>query len=547
MCRRAAALLAGLLLAAAAALPAHAQTGLQQLLGEGESTASATAESAQNSRTAAEILVIYPDVLTDIQRDSLRIVILTLTQLGHTADYLPQSTAPAHLAEYSAVVCFAVEQDTQLDAALARCTGQCYLLGCLPSTLSGTEPSAARQTSQSSVAQYTFSGNAAFSEALLLPQYDLPEALDYTAGTLVVGEEEGPLACGWDKVRFLPIVDYTTAFARAVLMQELTLWLWPYKDPPHSYAQFVVIDSLYPFTDPNRLLELVENLVQEKMPFVLSVMPIYENADFPAMQQFCEVLRYAQANGGAVILHAPLTQNVLDAETLQQKLTDATENYFANGVYPLALEIPESWMYDEALRTTLGRYRTLFTYEDGTAGSALDLALATNDFVRLGAQLICEAIPLDASGVGYLDCCATAVYLDVSAGADSAVQAVCAAKSSAVPLKSLWEMQHTVYLNEGGLLNWDGTALTVDGTRVSLTYEPQSCPENYDYKRTIYYRATADLAGQNQVLLWFAGAALAVFLLFICLARRQMKRRFYLPDVPGDHAEQEEKDTTDMH
>lgn len=35
---------------------------------------------------------------------------------------------------------------------------------------------------------------------------------------------------------------------------------------------------------------------------------MYVNGDYPSMTHFCEVLRFAQAGGGAVIINAPLTR-----------------------------------------------------------------------------------------------------------------------------------------------------------------------------------------------------------------------------------------------
>lgn len=530
MCKRLAALALTGLLAMATALPLAAQTGTEP------SGAPAVPQ------TPGEVLILYPDEMNDAQRDNLRMVVQTFTYLGHTADYLPQSMGAELLSQYASVVCVSLEENEALNRALLHYTGRLYLLEKLPSYV--PDPTACPRQSVSAgavggVAEYTLEGDRTFTEAVSLTGTEIPSEATYTAGTLCIGTSETggrtwPLVSGWGNTRYLPLADYTTPFARAVLLQEFTLWLWPYDDKPHSYAQFLVVDALYPFTDPKALLALVEQMVKEKTPFVLSVMPIYENADFPAMQQFCEVLRYAQANGGAVILHAPIVQNALNVETLQQKLTDATQNYFDNGVYPVALEIPESWTYNAELRSTLGRYRTLFLYEDGVTGSALDLALATNDFVRLGAQVVAPALSLDGRGVGYLDCCATAVYLDSGAGLDASMDTVYAALNTAVPLKSLWDMQQTVYLNESGLLTWDGNALTVNGERVSLDYTPQEPVENYDYKRTIYYRATANLAGQNRVLIFFVVVALAVFLVSIYLARRQMKKRFFRSDAPPD-------------
>ncbi len=492
----------------------------------------------------SEILIVYPDELTEKEKDTLAVVVETMTFLGHTADYYTESESAAKLGEYEQAVCCLLDYTPAFEQSLARYEGRVLFLGGISSRVPNASefPRYTPNKGQTgAVARYTFSGMNTFESVAALDTPVFVGNASYTAGTLSVGEYELPLVCGWDGgKRYIPLTDYTSRFARAVLMQEVELWLWPYSDAPHSYAQFIVIDSVYPFTDPQKLNALVQELSAQKVNYVISVMPIYDNADFPAMKQLCEILRFAQANGGAVILRAPIIQGTLDFEELAQKLTDATQSYFDNEVYPLALEIPRSWMYNDDVRSTLGRYRTLFVYDDGTAGECLDLDKATNDFVRLGAQLVAPAITMDATGAGYLDCCASAVYIDSASDVESALVTLQAARDSTVPLKSLWNMEHIVYLNEFKSLFWDGTALKVNDERVSTEYEPREYEEDYDYKRTLFYRATADLESQNEVLIIFVSIALPVFVLSIVLARRQMKKRFLVndkrdgpPDIPG--------------
>lgn len=529
--------LASLLFVCALLLPfsVHAKgSDLYPLLATGkEENRSAEETTAANRADVSDILVIYPDDLSQTERDSLSNIVECFTFLGYASDYLPQSTAAERLSQYNAVVCYALETSAQMETALRNFSGRVFLLGCLPNTVPNSEDCPRKilfSETNSVAASYTFSGNNTFTQLLVLDSFKLPEHPTYTAGTLATANGTWPLVSGWGSVRYLPMTDYTTAFARAVLQQEAALWLWPYQGKPHSYAQYMVIDSVYPFTNPKKLLTVVQNLVDEKINFVISVMPIYQNADFPAMRQFCEVLRYAQANSGAVILHAPIVQGELDAQTLQQKLTDAEQSYIQNQVYPMALEIPASWMYQENLRSTLGRYRTLFVYSDGSAGERLNLETAVSDFSLLGTQLVSPVIPLDLTGAGYLDCCATAAYIDSTASEEQIIKTVHAARNSAAGLKSLRDSQQAVYFNDGGLLQWNGKTLTVNGKNASLDYEPKTFDENYDYKRTILYRATANLQKGNRVLILFVAAALSILALSMYLARRQMHRRFFYED-----------------
>lgn len=49
----------------------------------------------------------------------------------------------------------------------------------------------------------------------------------------------------------------------AFLSTLLQTWLWPYKNSPTAYGQYLVLDRIYPFADPERLLSLVEMLETE--------------------------------------------------------------------------------------------------------------------------------------------------------------------------------------------------------------------------------------------------------------------------------------------
>ena len=134
----------------------------------------------------------------------------------------------------------------------------------------------------------------------------------------------------------------------AFLSTLLQTWLWPYKNSPTAYGQYLVLDRIYPFADPERLLSLVEMLETENVPYVLCVMPIYANADYPAMKRFCEVLRYAQSRGAGIVMHVPqVTLANVTVEGLQENIANAYSAYSRYGVYPLAIEAPDVWLMSE--------------------------------------------------------------------------------------------------------------------------------------------------------------------------------------------------------
>ncbi len=130
-------------------------------------------------------------------------------------------------------------------------------------------------------------------------------------------------------------------------------------------------------------------MVQEQEPFVISVMPVYANADYPAMERFCEVLRYAQDNGGAVIIHSPLNQRAkLDSDLINEYMTMALENYIAQGVYPIGIQVPIDWMFDREGIEVLSRFSTIFTVEEEDDASGFSEKIHTNEVYQDGHQWI---------------------------------------------------------------------------------------------------------------------------------------------------------------
>ena len=339
-----------------------------------------------------------------------------------------------------------------------------------------------------------------------------------------------PLVSGEKKNRYIAITDYTTAFAKAVLTQEIANWLWPYESRMHVYTEYVVLDEVYPFEDPYRLREFVDYMVEKKMSFVISVMPIYQNQDYPAMQQFCEVLRFAQANGGSIVLHAPIVQNGIVLEELSQKLTEGTLSYFENEVYPIAVEIPSEWIFREDLIPLIGRYRTVLFSDTDAFEKHSPAEYSLQNFISLGNQKIFPAIRLEDTGVSHLTVNSTAVYLKLSEMEDEEIfKGIDAAKNAPIPMQNLWDANQVLYLDGGNLLSWDKSSLLVNGEQKFLDYEPKEYDSHHDYQRNVYYRFVANIRNQNYFLI---GISLVIVILFLVMgyySRQQMHRRFLVP------------------
>ncbi len=132
---------------------------------------------------------------------------------------------------------------------------------------------------------------------------------------------------------------------------------------------YLLIDKIYPFIDLNSFMEKVDFLHDQGISFVCSVMPVYENVDFDAMKRFCEVLRYAQSKGGKIIIHSSvLYGDNIPGKDVKDKMGLAEQIYIKYGVYPLAMDIPEGFLYKEDYKDLIHSSNSIFIEKDNQIG-----------------------------------------------------------------------------------------------------------------------------------------------------------------------------------
>lgn len=288
-------------------------------------------------------------------------------------------------------------------------------------------------------------------------------------------------------------------------------------------SEILVIDGIHPVTDPALLLQELEYLESRHVSYVLCVMPVYEHADYPAMRQLCEVLRYAQAGNGAVILHAPVIQGTAEEDAVRGQLALTMRNYLESGVIPIGVLAEESQTENAVLMQELQHFSTVLIVpeEEGKllAGAVPALISGSTGGTIEG--------PYDGSEEETGDGTVIRV-IPWQDGSEAALRQTKVLLQEPEAYQSLWSRPQRVTGLEGTEIVWDGRVLLVNGEKTPRTWtgDAAESSEAFDYQRTIYYRATADLAQQNHVLIGFSILVLAAFLLMIWAARRQMHRRF---------------------
>lgn len=132
---------------------------------------------------------------------------------------------------------------------------------------------------------------------------------------------------------------------------------------------YLLIDEVYPLIDIQDFINKINFLYDQGIPFICSVMPVYENQNFDAMKRFCDALRYAQSKGGKIILHSSVIKDPsVSGKVVQDKMGLAQSIYIKYGVYPLAIDLPDSFLYKEDYKNLVHSSSNVFIEKDKNIG-----------------------------------------------------------------------------------------------------------------------------------------------------------------------------------
>lgn len=355
----------------------------------------------------------------------------------------------------------------------------------------------------------------------------LSENLDYKEGTIEVEGIKGYFCAKIGSLYHIPTTDLNNNLIKAAFIKEAAKWKWPYNGEPTTYAQYIVLNKVYPFQDAQKLLDIVSYLIEKQEPFVISVMPIFNHGNYPSMQRFCEVLRFAQANGGTIILHSPTNQMPnFDTEIVNEYITTAISIYMEQGVYPMGIEVPRNWMFNQDTIEIMSRFRTvLVSQEEDPLIQSQDMT--TNLIYKDGHQWIAPVVTLDDSGVSYLSTNSFAVNFDIAMDLDSIIQKINACITSFVPLKSLWDIEHSFWTDDD-IMTYKNQIILINGKRVEKDFVSTTYNEKFNYNRNTLQRYSKDLSNVNKRLVIAVLIVSFLFLTFIFTARYRNKQTFFI-------------------
>ena len=496
----------------------------------------AGAASAESTLSGGDILLLHGQTLDDGDLANLRQIADGATALGRSLDLAEPGEAIAHLTDYKLVICYDLKADPILARRLVESQTKLLVLGGgLICDLDRTQ--VISNAGDNGVLQFDFSGGDGYGTIVTLPENLYRLEGDYRSGSLETLTDTLSFCAGSDTLRYIPLTDMSADLTRAALMWELSGYLWEYNGLPPQRGQYWVLDNVYAYMPAQELLARVERLAEAKIPFVLSVYPTFQNGDYPAMGQFCQVLRYAQAAGGGVILRVPeLRTQVSDWAGFSARMTDAVTALTDHGVYPLGYDVPYSWLWDEDALIWMRRSRTVFLHEDEdpvnfTRQTRRNIAYDNYN------NLIFPVLDLAKDGQNTLLQFPAAQRISASVSLRELEANLDRVKNNRNSYYSLWDSDQSLWADNLHL-SYHGGSVTLNDELQSLAYTPEPYEENHDYQRNILKRFTVSLQNESHFLIGLVAVVTVLFLGMILYARAQTRKYFFYPREKEKHSEE---------
>ena len=480
----------------------------------------------------ADILLLYSKNISGDQVKDVASIADTLTYFGYNVSYSSIENSIGQLNKFSNIIIYSVNEKENNDFIDELCNSNSQVMIIGGKIIQQINDKMNLSITCQSIENYSYNITYNFSnknEVKISGNTQnatlLKGNFDYTSGSLTARNINGFYCTRIGRFTHIVTYDQKSDILKAMLTQEIALWMWPYKGLPHSYAQYVVFDEVYPFTDPGKLLEIADFMKNNNIPYAISVMPIYDNINFLSMKRFCEALTYIQANGGAVILHNPIIQgDKISTEDIQKKINVAISAYTSYGVYPIAFEAPSNWMYKDIGKEIMRRFRTIVLYPTEESGWTTNEI--SNGIYLDGHKIIAPALSMGNDSASLVKFHSTALYLDVNDGIDEISGKIESIKGSEISVNSLWALGQAVYTDNKALV-YENSILTLQGKIVKLEYVPFKYDEKSNLKKSGITNMTEIIAQNNRFLLLGIVVAIIIFITFIFIARYRNRKKFF--------------------
>lgn len=150
----------------------------------------------------------------------------------------------------------------------------------------------------------------------------------------------------WDGGRYGYIPYYATGNLSELAVSYL---LHDWLGATGNAQTYLLLKEVYPFSDLELLMDAADELYEAGLPFIVSVRPVFDNLDYPAMKRYLEALKYVQSRNGSILVNAPVVAGEMEREenVLQRQMAAFIDALIEYGIAPLGIGAELYWSYDK--------------------------------------------------------------------------------------------------------------------------------------------------------------------------------------------------------
>lgn len=346
--------------------------------------------------------------------------------------------------------------------------------------------------------------------------------------TIVAGENRYPFASKLNNITVVPTYLGNESF-QLCLGGLLKNWL----TPSDAVNMLVLVPEIYPFSDLNQVIAMSDAFYASGIPFVLGVVPIDDNMDYPAMARFYQVLRYVQSRNGTILIHRPSPETVSDSETaLAEKMYALINKMVENGVYPLGLVTGEELFFDDVnALTPLNAFSSgIIIADPAQATQIIQTKPVRNETwalqrVSLGIDL--ETVVNTQSQTKNFGNypISTAIVLSLPEDETAVAAQVEAINNKWLSLTDYKNLDNHWSIGQNTIQSGSGE-IRLNGVPVSLAYNEEPVDDNYAYQKPPEYNLAKLFTTGNIFLLTVVGIIIITFIIIVAFSRRIYLNKF---------------------
>ncbi|WP_127495867.1 hypothetical protein [Paenibacillus glycanilyticus] len=298
----------------------------------------APASAAQDSAKAARVLLVYDSLGVDTPAaGNIETLQRLLLSLGATVTTVASDAYKPEMAKDNAkliTVCNTEDLCGSITHGMTGFTGEWLHIGSNPPEV--LRGKLALKTETASRQSLKLSVNGLSEEHIFVNRLAyITEGKGETYGQITSSEGaiQTPYAVSAGGYAYVP---YFQSGNLSELAIAYVLRTWLKADAPTQ--SYLLIGGITPFIDLDKLEALSEQLYNAGIPFLVSVSPLFNNTDYPAMQRYAAALQAVQAHNGSVLVQVPTPTSAGQDPSILKAQMDGFLNHLADaGIAPLGM------------------------------------------------------------------------------------------------------------------------------------------------------------------------------------------------------------------